>query len=223
MSDTNIKNRMDTLRKSFRLPWKTGKRYNVLEGKENTYFNTPKPSHRRQSSEGQIQNIQQNNKESRFKRNTSLTRSVRDAVGTIKQKFRSSTRQRKRLHDDKPTTPLRKTKKTTQSAGKTSNQMAYRDVKMYSPFTIETPRKHKGIRTVTQSRACRQEQFETPTRLKKEVEALTSNMKALAALTPNTLQDRASRRKSPITNGSLKTRTTRTSMTARKQIHTFVY
>ena len=32
--------------------------------------------------------------------------------------------------------------------------------------------------------------METPTRLRREVEALTANMQALAALTPNTLQSR---------------------------------
>lgn len=228
MSLASNKNKMNTIRKSFRLPWKTGKRYNVLEGKENTYFNTPKPakptvkhSQRRRSLDGQ--NVQTENA-GRLRRNTSLTRSVRDAVGSLKQKFRSSTRQRRRLRDDKPPTPLHKTKKTTKSAGKTPNKLAYRDVKMYSPFTIDTPRRNtpRGIRTVSQSIAW-QEQFETPTKLKREVEDLTANMQALSALTPNTLQDRCARRKSPITNGSLKPRTTRTGMSARKEIHTFVY
>lgn len=89
MSLASNKNKMNTLRKSFRLPWKTGKRYNVLEGKENTYFNTPKPakqtvkhSQRRQSLDGQ--NVQ-TEYTGRLRRNTSLTRSVRDAVGSLKQ------------------------------------------------------------------------------------------------------------------------------------------
>lgn len=221
---------MDTLRKSIRLPWKSGKRYNVLEGKENTYFNTPKPNRRRHSIDG-AQNIPQPNmtQEPKLQRNTSLTRSVRDAVGTLRQKFRSSTRQRKRLREEKPATSLRKTKKTTKSAGKTPTKIQYREVKMYSPFAIETPGKKtpRGIRTVTQTRAWK-EQYETPTRLKREVESLTANMQALTALTPNTLQDKAARRKSPITNGSLRTRAIRNSSTPvrktpRKQIHTFVY
>lgn len=89
MSLASNKNKMNTLRKSFRLPWKTGKRYNVLEGKENTYFNTPKPakptvkhSQRRRSFDGQ--NVPTENT-GRLRRNTSLTRSVRDAVGSLKQ------------------------------------------------------------------------------------------------------------------------------------------
>lgn len=215
---------MNTLRKSFRLPWKTGKRYNILEGKENSYFNTPKPTHRRQSSDGQLQNVKTEDC-GKLRRNTSLTRSVRDAVGSIKQKFRSSTRQRKRLQENKLSTPLRKTKKTAQSAGKTPNKQTYRDIKLYSPFTIESPRRNtpRGIRTVLQSKACRLEHFETPTKLKKEVEDLTANMQALAALTPNTLHERSARRKSPMTNGSLRTRPIRPTTTARKQIHTFVY
>ena len=65
--------------------------------------------------------------------------------------MKSSTRQRRRLRDDKPPTPLRKTKKTAQSAGKTPTKLGYRDVKMYSPFTIETPKAKtaRGIRTST--------------------------------------------------------------------------
>lgn len=87
MALANTKNRMDTLRKSIRLPWKTGKRYNVLEGKENTYFNTPKPSNKRRHSIDGAQNCshQNNVQQKRLQRNTSLTRSVRDAVGTLKQ------------------------------------------------------------------------------------------------------------------------------------------
>ena len=74
-------------------------------------------------------------------------------INFVLQKFRLSTRQRRRLRDDKPPTPLHKTKKTTKSAGKTPNKLAYRDVKMYSPFTIDTPRRNtpRGIRTVSQS------------------------------------------------------------------------
>ena len=80
---------LSSLRKSFRMPFKAGKRYNILEGKENIYFNTPKC--KRSNSDS---NIVRNGvrpvravdlKPQNFRRNTDITKSVREAVGSLKQ------------------------------------------------------------------------------------------------------------------------------------------
>jgi len=74
---------MSSLRKSFRLPWKTGKRYNVLEGKENIYFNTPK--YKDVVSDSDIRRRSFRPVDRKLQRNSSLTKSVRQAVGSLKQ------------------------------------------------------------------------------------------------------------------------------------------
>lgn len=71
---------METLKK-LHLPWNLGKRYNVIKGKENSYYNTPNPK-----IDDTIDDcVQEDIPPRRLRRNTSLTRSVRDVVGTLRQ------------------------------------------------------------------------------------------------------------------------------------------
>ncbi|XP_076434931.1 uncharacterized protein LOC143274858 [Babylonia areolata] len=179
------------------------RRYSMFEQKENDYINTPR-SKRAASEEPENEtrrnlasangSVPSRRHSAIFRRGSQMRRSMRDAVGTIRQKFKTSTRRLKPLQESQTSTPTRS------SARKNG-----REVGMYSPFRIETPGRTTGkvarrsnIRTVAS--------LETPTRLRREVEALTANMQALSALTPNTLHtNRSARRSPPITNGSLKT------------------
>ncbi|ESO96295.1 hypothetical protein LOTGIDRAFT_239349 [Lottia gigantea] len=206
---------MATLRKTLRFSIR-GRRYSVLEGKENYYFNTPKYN-KKNSAVDLNQNdnaakqdeVELESCDYNLKRGSKSTRSVRDVVGNLKQKFRMSTKRRVRLQDAKsPRTPSRR--RSLRLGGVTPKG----DVKML-PFGIDSP--SSRIRCGTRQRhQC--VSLETPTRLRKEVESLTANMKALSALTPNTLRERTiARRTSPLTNGSLKTRC------ARRKIETSVY
>ncbi|KAK6190752.1 hypothetical protein SNE40_002547 [Patella caerulea] len=188
---------MATLRKTLRFSIR-GRRYSILEGKENYYFNTPK--YNKRSSAGEVTD-HTNDNDLPTRRGSKVTQSVRDAMGTLRQKFRMSTRRRVRLQSAKsPKTPSRR------RSLRLSSVTPQKDVKMLSPFCIDTPNK---IRCGTRQRQqC--VSLETPTRLRKEVEALTANMQALSALTPNTLRERSiARRTSPLTNGSLKSRQAR--------------
>ncbi|KAK7088046.1 uncharacterized protein [Littorina saxatilis] len=175
------------------------RRYSMFEQKENDYIHTPKSKRATSEECGTEKKVSSSfsdpsRRESAiFRRGSQVTRSVRDAVGTIRQKFRTSTRRLKPLREYN-TTPSRSTNRKKGANGE--------EVDMYSPFHIETPGRAAGrvsrrsnIRTVVS--------LETPTRLRREVEALTANMQALATLTPNTLQSR--RKSPPLTNGSLKT------------------
>ncbi|XP_052798148.1 uncharacterized protein LOC128230148 [Mya arenaria] len=167
----------------------TAKRYSAIgmEGKENHgYAGTPGPK-----QNNRVQNDQP--RQERFlRRNTSVTQSVRDVVGTFRQKIRKSTRQRKRLQHSlsSPCTPVNGKSKTSKKTP--TRRGGYREVKMYSPFSFETPESSPlGFR---EARRAKWVDVETPTRLRKEVEDLTANMQALVSLTPNTLKSRASRR-----------------------------
>ncbi|XP_061188404.1 uncharacterized protein LOC133196546 [Saccostrea echinata] len=211
---------MDTFKK-LHLPWNFGKRYNIMEGKENSYYNTPnsKINHTVENDDEEVQ-------PRRLRRNTSLTKSVRDVVGTLRQKIKTSTKRRMRFKDhDEIASPTR-SKITKQKKSKCfskipatpksmKNTIVYREVKLYSPFQIETPpaKTPPGIRTSTRTRA-QLHQLETPTRLRREVESLTANMQALATLSPNDLQQRTTRQrgKSPLTNGSFQRTGIRTSL-----------
>ncbi|XP_052231492.1 uncharacterized protein LOC127844954 isoform X4 [Dreissena polymorpha] len=133
-------------------------------------------------------------------------------IGTpaSKQKLKKSTRQRKRLQQSvsSPGTPSSK-KATRRSTGTPTRRGGYREVRMYSPFSIETVNPSPaGFR---QGRRNKWFDIETPTRLRKEVEDLTANMQALINLTPNTLKSRASRRSlnQPATPSTLKTQSSK--------------
>ncbi|XP_062569226.1 uncharacterized protein LOC134231305 [Saccostrea cucullata] len=209
---------MDTFKKH--LPWNFGKRYNIIEGKENSYCNTPN---------SKINHTVENDDEvqpRRLRRNTSLTKSVRDVVGTLRQKIKTSTKRRMRFKDHNEIASPTQSKITKQKKSKCfsripttpksmKNTIVYREVKLYSPFQIETPpaKTPPGIRTSTRTRV-QFHQMETPTRLRREVESLTANMQALATLTPNDLQQRTTRQrgKSPLTNGSFQRTGIRTSL-----------
>lgn len=124
-------------------------------------------------------------------------------------KLKKSTRQRKRLQDaQSPVTSASRFKKNDKGKKTPTRKGGYREVKMYSPFGIDTPPRKRtpvGIRTRPMWH-----DVETPTRLRKEVEDLTANMQALINLTPQTLKSRSVSRRSlpmasPLTNGSLKT------------------
>lgn len=217
---------METLKK-LHLPWNLGKRYNVIKGKENSYYNTPNPK-----IDDTIDDcVQEDIPPRRLRRNTSLTRSVRDVVGTLRQKIKSSTKRRMRFNDhDEITSPThstitkqRKSKRKPTTPKQTKNTIAYREVKLYSPFQIETPptKTPPGIRTSTRSRM-QFHQMETPTRLRREVESLTANMQALATLSPNDLKQRTTRQrgKSPLTNGSFQRMGIRTSLRLQQKMET---
>ncbi|CAL1543013.1 unnamed protein product [Lymnaea stagnalis] len=212
---SNIKKASSIIRRSFRT-----KRYALLDIKENCYTDvSPQktgssskqdslPTFRQSrvgssSSNDENQTSEKTSSQSeRGLRRSNVTQSMRDAVGTIRQKLRMSTR-RSRVN----ITPTR--------AGKRRHTLAGHDVKMSSPFKIDTPSKSRQGRS--QIKTCLS--METPTRLRREVEALTANMQALSALTPNTLQTRANARKTPpLTNGSLKT-----PRSSRKRITTDIF
>ncbi|XP_060561104.1 uncharacterized protein LOC132720886 [Ruditapes philippinarum] len=192
-------------------------RYEAVRGKENKgYLETPRSkstqSHMAKSAGSQSchgESSEKSKSQSNFRRNSSVTQSVRDVVGTIRQKLKKSTRQRKRLQDgiNSPMSPTARSRKSSKKIQAKTTKGGYREVSMYSPFQIETPksRAKMGIRARP-----RWHDVETPTRLRKEVEDLTANMQALVNLTPGTLQTRSRSRRSlqclsPITNGSLKT------------------
>ncbi|KAH9525841.1 hypothetical protein Btru_002521 [Bulinus truncatus] len=187
---SNIKKASSVIRKSFR-----SRRYALLDVKENNYIdmspqkveNKSRQSYRMRRDDSKSSNEEKSEKTSEQKglRRSAVTQSMRDAVGTIRQKLRMSTR-RNRANI------------TPSKVGKRRHSMGAGDVKMSSPFKIDTPRSSR-----VNGKSCLS--METPTRLRREVEALTANMQALSALTPNTLHARSNNRKTPLTNGSLKT------------------
>lgn len=71
--------RMENFKK-LHLPWNFGKRYNVIKGKENSYYNTPSSK-----IDETIDTYDEEDQPRQLRRNTSLTRSVRDVVGTLRQ------------------------------------------------------------------------------------------------------------------------------------------
>ncbi|KAL3856717.1 hypothetical protein ACJMK2_011440, partial [Sinanodonta woodiana] len=179
-----------SLTKALRLPWK-GRRYAVVDGEENESCNTTPKSkcNKEQESVTVRPLLESGNRPMHLRRSTSLTGSVRDAFGTIRQKLRKSTRQRKRLQND--STFISPSRRGNKAASRTPTRGDYHDVKMYSPFTIDTPEKKVKPRRI---KTCAHwYDMETPSRLKREVEDLTANMQALVSLTPGTLQSRAQR------------------------------
>ncbi|KAL5016508.1 hypothetical protein ScPMuIL_006097 [Solemya velum] len=206
---------MPALKKALQFSFR-GRRYGVLETKENV----PEKLNRndRRKSESDFRKRQTKMEEDRnrntggnLRRSTSSRLSLRDAFGTIRQRLRTSTRRRLRLKD-------------TSSAVKTPPRRSPRHTaKMYSPFDIDTPGRMPpmGRRGNPKWRDA-----ETPTRLRREVEALTCNLQALSTLTPNTLRERAMTRRSPHTSGSIQKRKSPRCVQktqARRRIETTVY
>ncbi|XP_064613043.1 uncharacterized protein LOC135476837 isoform X2 [Liolophura sinensis] len=196
---------MANVRKALRFSLK-GRDYDFLESKENDYFSTPKflrrqsdkfemPESERKVLQSKAANAMNSRRSLRLTRSTSVTTSFRDAMGTLKQKIRKSTRRRMRLKTvaDSPMTPA-SLRRSSRIAGMNSPlPKARSEVKLYSPFEIDTP----SPKCYSQSAShlqIRQEQYETPGRIRHEVEALTQNMQALATLTPQTLRSRSSSR-----------------------------
>ncbi|KAK0047546.1 hypothetical protein Bpfe_023098 [Biomphalaria pfeifferi] len=207
---SNIKKAGSVIRKSFR-----SRRYALLDLKENNNIdmspnkddiklNQTRRMRRddsKTSANDSHNELNEDTKSSNPKglRRSSVTQSMREAVGTIRQKLRMSTR-RSRVNV------------TPSKVGKRRHSLGAGDVKMSSPFKIDTPRSNK-----IHGKLCLS--METPTRLRREVEALTANMQALSALTPNTLHARSTARKTtPLTNGSLKT-----PRSSRRRITTDIY
>ncbi|KAI8739337.1 hypothetical protein BgiBS90_035491 [Biomphalaria glabrata] len=211
---SNIKKAGSVIRKSFR-----SRRYALLDLKENNNIdmspnkddiklNQTRRMRRDDSKTSTSGNDSHNDNElnedtkssnPKGLRRSSVTQSMREAVGTIRQKLRMSTR-RSRVNV------------TPSKVGKRRHSLGAGDVKMSSPFKIDTPRSNK-----IHGKSCLS--METPTRLRREVEALTANMQALSALTPNTLHARSTARKTtPLTNGSLKT-----PRSSRRRITTDIY
>ena len=74
---------MNSFRRIINHAW-LGKRYAVVEGKENAgYADTP--TTHRQSQRPRQSGLSEGNKNVRLKRNSSLTQSMRDVVGTVRQ------------------------------------------------------------------------------------------------------------------------------------------
>ena len=168
-------------------------KYGMMEGKENAGY-TGTPSNPRLKRSRSARDTRQSESLPHLRRNTSVTQSVRDVVGTVRQKLKKSTRQRKRLQDGgSPVTPGFKKSK---AAGKKTptRRGGYREVRMYSPFGIDTPDRRES--KMGRPLRMKWSDVETPTKLRKEVEDLTANMQALVALTPPTLQTRAQSRRS---------------------------
>lgn len=196
---------------------KLGKRYAVVEGKENAgYAETPTTDRSREHG------LSERKGNNTLQRNTSFTKSLRDVAGTVRQKLRRSTRRRKRLQESYAASPVPSSFKKGKHKRTPTHSGGYRQVKMYSPFGIETPKSHPregGLR-----QRPRWHDVETPTRLRREVEELTANMQALVALTPNTLMTRSQSRRqlgdSPATTGRLRTRQRIATPQVRRQIQT---
>ncbi|KAH3891851.1 uncharacterized protein LOC127856444 [Dreissena polymorpha] len=184
---------MASLKKVIQNRW-PAKRLISGDGKENYgYIGTPASKQVKQNSmQGETKIKSDVDAGGHFlRRQTSLTQSVRDVVGTFKQKLKKSMRQRKRLQHglSSPVTPGSMKAKSRRTP---THRGGYREVRMYSPFSIDTFKPSPaGFR---QGRRNKWFDIETPTRLRKEVEDLTANMQALINLTPNTLKSRASRR-----------------------------
>ncbi|XP_052231489.1 uncharacterized protein LOC127844954 isoform X2 [Dreissena polymorpha] len=203
---------MASLKKVIQNTWPT-KRFIKGVGKENFGFiGTPASKQAKKNNmQGEIKIKSDVDAGGHFlRRQTSLTQSVRDVMGTFRQKLKKSTRQRKRLQQSvsSPVTPSSK-KATRRSTGTPTRRGGYREVPMYSSFSIETVNPSPaGFR---QGRRNKWFDIETPTRLRKEVEDLTANMQALINLTPNTLKSRASRRSlnQPATPSTLKTQSSK--------------
>ncbi|XP_014770094.1 uncharacterized protein LOC106869084 [Octopus bimaculoides] len=194
---------MENMRRSFRT---TGRhrRYLSLRDKENRLLTTPEYVKKRPEIEDRIdeecpQCTQAGNeirarKQSlngttngncQFSRSASIRKTVVDAVGTLRRKI-SSTAQ---LMSQGSMADIGR-RRSLRIASRTPPRCTHGINSIYSPFTFETPEKRKAER-----KWC---DIETPTKLRREVEALTSDMQALASLTPNTLRSRASaRKKSP--------------------------
>jgi len=200
---TSLKKAGSALRKSIR-----SKRYTMFEAKENNCVDSPSKFTKKVTEEEdkkeQEMDTTTSTSSSTLQKTNRMRQSMRQAVGTIRHKLRMSTRKHHVRLSEVPT-PKRRHSIGGVRKGK--------DVKMSSPFRIETPGRSSDRNRI---KTCLS--METPTRLRREVEELTSNMTALSTLTPNTLQARRTRRSPPMTNGSLKT-----SAATRKRIQTDIY
>ncbi|XP_005111926.1 uncharacterized protein LOC101861700 [Aplysia californica] len=206
---SNLRKAGSAIRKSFR-----SRRYAMFDTKENDYIvdspsrfrtRTHSDSEAAEDNCGRGVNVEEDAANTTapavgLRRGTSMTQSMRQAVGTIKQKLRMSTRRHSRLGENQ--SPSRGGRRRHSLGGVRKSK----NIKMSSPFKIDTPSRastRNGIKTCLS--------METPTRLRREVEALTSNLQALSTLTPNTLHARRSTRQSSpltLTNGSLRTQKT---------------
>lgn len=121
------------------------------------------------------------------KRNLSKSASVRltviDAVDTLRKKITSTAQ----LMSQGSLSNISARRRSMRLAVNTPPKCQHRQVKMHSPFEFATPEKRKINRKWCDT--------ETPTKLRREVEALTADMQALASLTPNTLRTRAATRR----------------------------
>ncbi|CAG5132253.1 unnamed protein product [Candidula unifasciata] len=96
---------------------------------------------------------------------------------------------------------------TPKKAGTRNSSVGSQEIRLYSPFKIDTPSTIGRNRVkVVKTKNINSANLETPTRLRREVESLTANMQALSALTPNTLHNRCrARRSSPYASKPVRT------------------
>ncbi|KAK7455726.1 hypothetical protein BaRGS_00039466 [Batillaria attramentaria] len=142
---------MATIKKALRSSLRR-RRYTMFEQKENDYIHTPKskrsaseePEERGASSDPETRTT--NRQSAMLRRGSQVRRSVRDAVGIIRQKFKTSTQ---RL------APLRESRVAAASTpSRVSRRQSQKEVPIYSPFHIETPTRagrvarRNNIRTV---------------------------------------------------------------------------
>ncbi|GAB1607895.1 uncharacterized protein LOC115224445 [Argonauta hians] len=197
---------MESVKRSFRATRRT-RRYLSLREKENRLLATPEYVKKRPEIEDRVddecpqctQNTQAHRgirsvrvlrgsslSNAQFSRSASVRKTVIDAVGTLKKKI-SSTAQ---LMSQGSMADITRRRSLRIASNTPPSRCTHGINSVYSPFTFETPDKRKADR-----KWC---DIETPTKLRREVESLTSDMQALASLTPNTLRSRAAARpKSP--------------------------
>lgn len=126
------------------------------------------------------------------KRQISRSQSVRltviEAVDTLRKKISSTAQLMSQGSLSSISSNINARRRSMRIAANTPPRgCEHRHIKMYSPFDFVTPEKRK-----TNRKWC---DTETPTKLRREVEALTADMQALASLTPNTLRTRAAARR----------------------------
>ncbi|BFZ19015.1 hypothetical protein BsWGS_22054 [Bradybaena similaris] len=217
---SNIKKAGAVIRNSFRT-----KRYSMFDAKENNYILSPKKAEVNNNNGGVVRfkirglassksgsassaddrdNVSPRTSKPKLKRTTSVTQSMRLAVGTLKQKLKKSSKRSQQ-------------QATPKKASTRSSSVGSEEVRLYSPFKIDTPsvecRKNR-MKVFKNKSVCSNANLETPTRLRREVESLTANMQALSALTPNTLHNRCRARRSSPNNS----KTLRTPRSTRKRI-----
>lgn len=136
-----------------------------------------------------------------LRRSLRRMQSLRDAFGSLRQKLRTSTRQRKRLNNASPYTPRHRASMTStpSSVQRRSARLAQQqEDKLYSPFTIDTPSKtpskiRMGIHEPKRFT------FSSPGQIIRDVNSLTEGIRALTDMSErlNVVTERTGIRTTP--------------------------